>query len=116
MAHYDAAVARLPIPYESLMVPTRFGETHALAMGDRDAPPVVLLHGLVADALAMRKMFPDFAQSYRVYAPDAIGFSGKSAPTRPNLDGYVAWLLELLDALELDKADLVGISFERGST
>jgi pimeloyl-ACP methyl ester carboxylesterase len=111
MAHYDAALERLPVPYESLMVPTRFGETHVLVMGNSDAPAVVLLHGLVADALAMRTMFADFARTYRVYAPDAIGYSGKSAPTRPEFDGYAEWLLELFDALHLQQARLVGISF-----
>ncbi len=111
MAHYDTALERLPVPYESLMVPTRFGETHVLAMGNSEAPGVVLLHGLSADALAMRTMFSAFAREYRVYAPDAIGYSGKSAPTRPDFDGYAQWLMELFDALQLEQAHLVGISF-----
>lgn len=111
MAHYDAALERLPVPYESLIIPTRFGETHVLVMGKCDAPAVVLVHGLGANALAMRTMFADFAKTYRVYAPDAIGSSGKSAPTRPEFEGYVEWLLALFDALHLQQAHLVGISF-----
>ena len=47
--------------------------------------------------LSMRTMFSDFVRTYRVYAPDAIGYAGKSAPTRPEFEGYAEWLLELFE-------------------
>ena len=42
---YDEALARLGIEYEDLTVGTRFGETHVLATGPEDAPPVMVLPG-----------------------------------------------------------------------
>jgi pimeloyl-ACP methyl ester carboxylesterase len=110
MAHYDAALEKLSVPYKSIFIPTSFGETHVIALGKDDAPVVVLMHGLGANALSMRSMFADFSKNYRVYVPDIVGYSGKSAPTRPPIEKYTEWMTELLDAFNIEKAHMVGIS------
>ena len=43
MAAYDAILARWPVPYETRYVSTRLGETHVIASGEKDAPPLALL-------------------------------------------------------------------------
>ena len=43
LATYDATLAAWPVPYQSLIVPTRAGRTHVIASGPEDAPPLVLL-------------------------------------------------------------------------
>ena len=48
LAAYDAAMKLWPVRYEELEVPSRFGTTHIIASGPKDAPPLVLLHGYVA--------------------------------------------------------------------
>lgn len=111
MAHYDAALEKLSVTYKSLFIPTSFGETHVIALGKNDAPVVVLMHGLGANALSMRSMFADFSRNYRVYVPEAVGYSGKSAPTRPPIEKYTEWMTELFDAFHIEKAHMVGISF-----
>jgi len=112
MAAYDAEVARAPVPYQSQLVSTRYGATHILSGGPRNAPPVFLFHHWRANAAGIGASFPFLFASYRVYMPDIIGQMGKSAPTRPPTDGpaYAAWVADLFDALGLSQAMLIGIS------
>ena len=112
LAWYDACLAALPVACESLTVPTRHGETHLLACGPRDAPPLVLLHGTEGTALSWRHQLAALSTDHRVYALDVIGSAGKSAPVRPPYDGaeYGEWLHDVLDALRLDNATFIGIS------
>lgn len=42
---YDSVLDSLGIEYEERMVETRFGSTHILVSGPKNAPPVILLHG-----------------------------------------------------------------------
>jgi pimeloyl-ACP methyl ester carboxylesterase len=112
LALYDAQLRKLPVKCESLYVPTRHGETHVLVAGPKDAPPVVLLHGWSRNATAWRKQIPALAERYRVYAPDTIGQSGKSAGVRPRTHSpaYGEWLLDVFDGLHITQANIVGIS------
>ncbi|MFZ3170320.1 MAG: hypothetical protein WA130_22125 [Candidatus Methanoperedens sp.] len=50
MAAYDAVLALWPVPYESFDVPTRFGKTHVISSGPKEAMPLVLLHATSASA------------------------------------------------------------------
>jgi hypothetical protein len=49
-AAYHAALARWPVPHESVFVDTRFGRTHVVVSGPENAPPLVLLHGATLTA------------------------------------------------------------------
>src|SRR5690606_31039777 len=53
------------------------------------------------------------ANDYRVFAVDIIGDAGFSAPVRPHTgtDEHARWLQEVLEALGLHRAHLVGLSF-----
>lgn len=53
-----------------------------------------------------------YSRQYRVYAVDLPGEPGKSAPNRPAWDGpaYAEWLEDVLDALKIEKATLLGLS------
>jgi hypothetical protein len=42
LAAYDAAMRLWPVPYEEVEVSSRFGTTHVVASGPKDAPPLVL--------------------------------------------------------------------------
>jgi pimeloyl-ACP methyl ester carboxylesterase len=51
----------------------------------------------------------------QVVAPDLPGYGGSPlGPTPATLEGYRAWLLELLDACDLDRATLAGLSLGGG--
>lgn len=112
MKWYAAGVATSAVPYESMIVPTRFGETHLLAAGPKDAPPVVLLHGMEGTGLSWKPQINTLASSFRLYALDIIGSCGKSAPVRLSHDNgeYGEWLSDVVDALRLERASYVGIS------
>ena len=53
MTAYDAVLARWPVPYDDLMVPTDLGPTHVISSGPKGAPPLVLLHAALATAWPM---------------------------------------------------------------
>lgn len=42
---YDESLSLWPIDSEAFYVSTRFGKTHIMASGPKDAPSLVLLHG-----------------------------------------------------------------------
>jgi 2-hydroxymuconate-semialdehyde hydrolase len=81
--------------------------------------PVLLIHGSGPGVSAWanwRLTIPALAGQRRVIAPDMVGFgfSERPAGIRYNLDTWVAQAIGLLDALEIDCADLVGNSFGGG--
>ena len=113
LAAYDAAMKSWPVPYEEMEIPSRFGTTHVVVSGPRDAPPLVLLHGYWATLTMWTPNIADFSTDYRVYAIDVMGQPSRSIPDEPirNAADYVAWLTATLDGLHLDRVSLVGMSY-----
>jgi pimeloyl-ACP methyl ester carboxylesterase len=113
MAAYDAVLGIWPVAYEELDVPTRYGATHVIASGPIGAPPLVLLSGFFCTATAWRPNVEVFSRHFRVYAVDVIGQPGKSIAHRriKSRREFSDWLTDLLDALHVHRADLVGNSF-----
>lgn len=78
--------------------------------------PVVLLHGSGPGVTAWanwRLTMPALATSFRVVAPDMVGFGYTERPpgVRYALDTWVAHAIGVFDALALDQVNLVGNSF-----
>jgi pimeloyl-ACP methyl ester carboxylesterase len=109
---YDSLLARWPVPYETLTIPTRYGDTYVIACGDETKPPLVLLHGAASNSAVWAGDVADYVRHYRVYAIDLPGEAGKSSPNRPpwNSPAYAEWLADVFAALEINKAALLGIS------
>ncbi|HUH96246.1 MAG TPA: alpha/beta hydrolase [Anaerolineales bacterium] len=110
---YNAALARWPAAYEEQDVPTRFGATHLILGGPTSARPLILLHGQDSSATSWIYNIAALSQAFRTYALDTIGDLGKSRPTLlpKSREDYAAWLSDVLDQLQLKKADLTGISY-----
>ena len=115
LAAYEAVMDLWPVPYEKIEIPTRFGMTHVVTSGPKDAPPLVLLHGYFGTLTMWSPNVADFSKDYRVYAIDVMGQPGKSIP---DLDepirgatDFVAWLSATLDGLNLYRISLAGISY-----
>lgn len=88
---------------------------HDMGTGD----PLVLIHGSGPGVTAWanwRANMPVLAKSFRVLAPDMLGFGYTEFPADPIRDKarWVEHLLGFLDALGLEKVDLVGNSFGGG--
>jgi pimeloyl-ACP methyl ester carboxylesterase len=113
LAAYDAAMKSWPVPYEEIDVSSRFGTTHVVVCGPKDAPPLVLLHGYMATSAMWSLNIADFSKGHRVYAIDVMGQPSKSIPGEPIRDraDFVSWLTATLDGLHLGRVSLVGMSF-----
>lgn len=83
---------------------------HVIEQGE--GAPVVLLHGWGSRAELWGQVLGGLAAHRHVVAPDLPGFGGTAPPPMAwSVDGYVAWLLALLDRLALARADFVCHSF-----
>ncbi len=113
MSAYNAVLDLWPVPYESFDVPTRFGKTHVIASGPKDAQPLVLLHATSASATMWFPNIADLSRDYRTYALDTIGEPGKSVISNPpqKRSDYALWLIDMFNELDVIHADVVGASY-----
>ncbi|KJY28432.1 alpha/beta fold hydrolase [Streptomyces sp. NRRL S-495] len=111
---YERALAELwPGPRTALDLPTAFGTTRVYRTGPQNGEPIVLLPGSGGNALMWHRYIDTLAQHRPVIAVDTVGEPGASVQTAPIADGRdgAAWLEELLAALEVTAAHLVGCSY-----
>ena len=83
-----------------------------------DITPVILLHGggLDCASLSWRALLPVLAEKRTVIAPDWPGYGGSGAQLgRHSIADLSAWLIALMDRLQIEHADLVGISMGGGT-
>lgn len=81
--------------------------------------PVVLMHGSGPGVTAWANwglVIPRLSPSRRVIAPDLVGFGYTERPdgVRYDMTTWTRQVLDLIDALELERVDLVGNSFGGG--
>lgn len=83
--------------------------------GRPDAPVVVLVHGSPGSGAGLAKLVPALAQHHRVLVPDLPG-SGLSTVDVPDMSiaAHADYLLQMLDALDVPRAHLVGYSMGGG--
>jgi pimeloyl-ACP methyl ester carboxylesterase len=112
MEWYESLEEKIAVPFESLYVNTRFGRTHLLATGAKDAPPLFLISGVAGCAPLWRRQLESLSPNFRVYALDIPGQPGRSDPNPPSFlnEDYCNWLLDVLDDLDIERAHFAGIS------
>ena len=81
-----------------------------------DGHPLLMIHGSGPGVSAWanwRLVMPALARQARVIAPDMAGFGFSERPNgyAYSMDNWVAQAIGLLDALDIERADLVGNSF-----
>ena len=115
-AIYDRQLDQLNIAYESCYLETQFGPTHVLALGPKSGEPIIVLQGGNTTSPLTLNWIRPIIEKFRVYAPDTIGHPGKSSPNRlsPRDHSYGIWLVDVMDALELQQPTLMGGSFGAG--
>lgn len=72
--------------------------------------PVVLVHGLAGSSLWWRPIVPALASTYRVYLIDLPGFGHMARGNSFTLADGANWLLAWMDAVQLERANLIGHS------
>jgi pimeloyl-ACP methyl ester carboxylesterase len=109
---YDTVLSQWGTRFEELDVATSFGQTHVIASGPLDGPPVVLLHAYFATAASWYRTAGALSETYRTLAVDVLGEPNKSRPVRPirSVDDYGQWFTELAEGLGLTQLHLVGNS------
>lgn len=112
MTFYDSILSRWPAPHETVHVSTRHGDTFIIASGQLSSPPLVLLHGAGTNSYVWARDVVAYNRAFRTYAVDLLGEAGHSAPNRPswNSPAYAEWLDDVLSALKIERAVLIGMS------
>ncbi|MDH6141532.1 pimeloyl-ACP methyl ester carboxylesterase [Kitasatospora sp. GP30] len=111
---YERTLAELwPGPRTAVDVPTAFGTTRVYRTGPQRGEPIVLLPGSGGNALMWHRYIDPLSRRHPLIAVDTIGEPGASVQTAAIADGRdgAAWLEELLAALEVTSAHLVGCSY-----
>jgi 2-hydroxy-6-oxonona-2,4-dienedioate hydrolase len=87
--------------------------TRVLESGRRGAPAIILVHGLSSRADRWSRNIDLLANAgFRVVAADlpGHGFATKDPTQNHSIGGYADFILGLLDALDIERATLVGTS------
>ncbi len=115
MTIYEQRLQKWPVEYIERMVETRYGLSHVIESGAKDASPLVLIHAMGIGSTMWIPNIEALSQEYRVFAVDTIGDLNKSV--LDSLDNYPKkgseyslWLTDVFDALEIEKAGLVAAS------
>ncbi|MFD7975818.1 alpha/beta fold hydrolase [Streptomyces sp. NPDC059071] len=95
----------LPVHHRTVTV--RGHEIHYREAGPADAPVLLLLHGFPTSSHMFRDLMPRLSGTYRLIAPDHLGFGRSAAPDAADFDYTFAALAALTDeftrALGLDR-------------
>jgi pimeloyl-ACP methyl ester carboxylesterase len=104
------------------MLPQQFDEWQIELHGRRviyrvagSGPPIVLIHGMLNSSSHWQSVALDLARDHTVIAPDLIGHGDSAAPRGDySLGAHAASIRDLLAAVGIDRATLVGHSLGGG--
>src|SRR3989442_5506416 len=78
-------------------------------------PPVVLIHGMVNSSRHWERVALELADAHTVVAPDLLGHGDSATPRGDySLGAHAASIRDLLAAIEIDRATIVGHSLGGG--
>ncbi|MBN8867600.1 MAG: alpha/beta fold hydrolase [Solirubrobacterales bacterium] len=80
-----------------------------------EGPPILLIHGITSSSRTWKSVMPRLAKRFTVIAPDLLGH-GRSAKPKGDysLGAYASGIRDLMVALDLPKANVVGHSLGGG--
>lgn len=80
-----------------------------------DGPPILLLHGITSSSRTWKAITPILARDYTVIAPDLLGHGRSAKPQGDySIGGYASGVRDLLVALDIPRATVVGHSLGGG--
>ena len=90
---------------------TKIGDIEIFYQEEGAGEPLLLIMGLAADSAAWMFQIPDFSKKYRTIAFDNRGVGRSSKPPGPySIHQMADDAAGLLDALQIDRAHVVGVS------
>jgi pimeloyl-ACP methyl ester carboxylesterase len=96
----------------------RYLELHGERVAYQDAgdgETLLLIHGMAGSSATWRDVIPALAKNYRVIAPDLLGHGESDKPRGDySLGAFAASLRDLLDALDIPRATIIGQSLGGG--
>ncbi|MCU0499568.1 MAG: alpha/beta hydrolase [Anaerolineae bacterium] len=85
---------------------------HYWESGDVSQLPILLLHGAIGNAWTQwAEVMPFLSEEYRLIAPDLPGYGQSDPLPDMRLESLIAWVEQLLIALEINEAVIIGNSF-----
>lgn len=87
---------------------------HVQEFGERDAAPLILIHGFCASTFVWSDVcLPLAAAGFRVLVPDLIGYGFSAKPARHayTIEAQARMICGLLDHYKIERATLVGSSY-----
>lgn len=112
-AFYGRAVDRLlDVPVRERWLDTASGTVHLLTAGDPTAPPVLVFQGGNVTTPITLAWVQGLAADHYLIAPDTPGEPGVLESDPPA--DYGAWAASVLDALDVDRAAVIGVSHGAG--
>jgi pimeloyl-ACP methyl ester carboxylesterase len=80
-----------------------------------EGPPILLIHGITSSSRTWKRVMPRLAENYTVIAPDLLGHGRSAKPQGDySLGAYASGIRDLLVALEVPRATVVGHSLGGG--
>lgn len=104
---------RIAAPLESRKVSTSIGPSHVLMGGPEEAPPLVCLHAMRTGSAHLLSELGPLFNDFRIIAPDLPGHSVRGPQVRLSLNdnSHARWLFEVLDGLDVETANVFGVSW-----
>ncbi len=88
---------------------TRMGQAHVLTAGEGEDTPLLLLHQTPRSIDEFAEVIPILSRRRRVVAVDMPGYGcSDPVPGQPTIADYAGVMLEVLDALRIGRAVVVG--------
>jgi len=80
-----------------------------------EGPPILLIHGITSSSRTWKRVMPRLAETHTVIAPDLLGHGQSAKPQGDySLGAYASGIRDLLVALEIPRATVVGHSLGGG--
>lgn len=113
MSLYEEKLNSLQIDFNEIDIKSSYGNTRVIKTGNENGKPIVLFHGINAGAPLTLEAVKDLRKDYLLYAIDTVGQATKSDENRIDINdsSYALWASEVLNNLNIYKADFIGISY-----
>ncbi len=111
---YDRLLELWGVDKEELDIDTRYGTTHIIISGSRTNPPLLLFHGSGTNsAMDWLTNVQELANYFFIVAVDFFEGAGKSEPNGSYTKEFDLglWVDDILNALNIYKTNITGISY-----